>query len=252
MGRTKGWATVILSGLVMASAVAGLVAALHSPLFLVRVVEVSDQPQDSPLDPGQVSALAAVPLGNSSLFSLDLKPIEKRIRTNDWVRDVILTKRFPQTLSIQVVYRQPVALLQGVQGRLRYVDVDGTTFGPVTLRGRSDLPLILGVPEGDAGGKILRQAMEALSVWSAHRWKSVNQVSQLAWDEEEGFTAWVAFEPSFRVSVVLGPDWDSSKSSEVFSQIDSVVQYSASRSIPLRQIFADANKKIVVRTARRS
>jgi cell division septal protein FtsQ len=236
----------------MAMAVAGLIAALHSPLFLVRVVEVSDQPLDSPLDPREVSALAAVPLATTSLFSLDLKSIEKRLLTNHWVRDVILTKRFPQTLAIQVIYRQPVALLQGPQGILKYVDTDGALFGPVTLRGRADLPVIHGLPQGGAGEKLLPQAVAALKAWSEHPWKTVNQISQLAWDEEEGFTAWIAFEPSYRVSVVLGPDWGTEGNAELFSRIDAVLQYSASRSIPIRQIYADANKKIVVRTARRS
>jgi cell division septal protein FtsQ len=236
----------------MAMAVAGLIAALHSPLFIVRVVEVSDQPLDSPLDPREVSALAAVPLAKTSLFALDLKSIEKRLLTNHWVRDVVLTKRFPQTLAIQVIYRQPVALLQGPQGVLKYVDTDGSIFGPVTLRGRADLPVIHGLPQGAAGEKILPQAVAALKAWSAHPWKTVNQISQLAWDEEEGFTAWIAFEPSYRVSVVLGPDWGTEGNIELFSRIDAVLQYSASRSIPIRQIYADANKKIVVRTARRS
>jgi len=252
MRRTKPAATVILSGLVMAFAIAGLVAALHSPLFLVRVVEVSDQPLDAPLDPRELSELAAVPLATTSLFSLDLKSIEKRLLSNQWVRDVVLTKRFPQTLAIQVIYRQPVALLQGRQGTLKYVDGDGSLFGPVTLRGRSDLPLIHGLPQGAAGEKLLLQAITALRSWTAHSWKTANQVSQLVWDEEEGFTAWTAFEPSYRVSVVLGPDVGSDPNPELFTRIDAVFQYSLSRSIPVRQIYADANKKIVVRTARRS
>ncbi|NDD91311.1 FtsQ-type POTRA domain-containing protein, partial [bacterium] len=225
MRRTKPVVTMILSGLVMAAAVAGLYAALHSSLFVVRVVEVSDQPQDAPLDPKEVSSLAAVPLGQVSLISLELEAIQKRLFTNHWVRDVILTKRFPQTLSIQVIYRQPLALLQGPQGVLKYVDSDGSLFGPVTLKGRSDLPLIHGLPQGAAGEKLLVQSMAALKLWAGHPWKTSNQISQLTWDDEEGFTLWIAFDPSYRISVVLGPDWNPGDSiqaivtKELFSKI---------------------------------
>ncbi|MBU6374744.1 MAG: FtsQ-type POTRA domain-containing protein [Bdellovibrionales bacterium] len=258
MRRTKPVVTMILSGLVMATAVAGLYAALHSSLFTVRVVEVSDQPQDAPLDPKEVTSLAAVPLGKVSLISLDLENIQRRLFANHWVRNVVLTKRFPQTLSVQVIYREPVALLQGPQGVLKYVDSDGSLFGPVTLKGRSDLPLIHGLPQGAGGEKLLGQAMAALRAWSSHAWKTPNQISQLTWDEEEGFTAWIAFDPSYRISVILGPEWNpgdptqAAVNTELFSRIDSVLRYSVSHSIPIRQIYADANKKIVVRTARRS
>jgi cell division septal protein FtsQ len=250
MRRTFPSLTIIFSALAMLGALAGVYAALHSSLFMVRVVEVSDQEQDAPLEPREVTALAAVPLGEVSLFDLNLKSIEKRLLAHHWVREVVLIKRFPQTLSIQVIYRQPLAILQGRQGALRYVDSDGSLFGPVTLRGKADLPMIDGVPT-DAEGPV-RGALAVLEAWGKYSWKTANQVSQVSWDEDSGYTLWIAFEPAHRVSVLVGPDDFLTADPAIFGRIDAVLKHLASKAIAIRQIFADANKKIVVRTARGS
>ncbi len=252
MLRTKPALTVIFSLLAMMAVLAGVWAAMSSPLFVVRVLEVSDQPADAPLDSSEITEMAAVPLGGVNLFRLDLDQIKQRLQGNQWVRDVILTKRFPQTLSVQVIYRQPVALLQGAHGVLEFIDADGSLFGPVTLRGRSDLPLVHGLPDGEAGDRLRLEAIRLIGAWGGYSWKTVNQLSQVSWDEEEGFTAWFAFSPAYRISAILGPGADLPGLESVFGRIDRVLLHSLKHSIAVRQIFADANKKIVVRTARRS
>lgn len=252
MLRTKPALTVIFSVLAMTAVLAGVWATMSSPLFVVRVLEVSDQPADAPLDSSEITEMAAVPLGGVNLFRLELDRIKQRLLENHWVRDVILTKRFPQTLSVQVIYRQPVALLQGAHGVLQFIDADGSLFGPVTLRGRSDLPLVHGLPDGDVGDRLRLEAIRLIRAWEAYSWRTVNQLSQVSWDEEEGFTAWFAFSPSYRISAILGPGADLSGMEAVLSRIDRVLMHSLKHSLPVRQIFADANKKIVVRTARRS
>lgn len=252
MKRTKPWAMLIFSSFAVAGIIAGLYLARQSSLFLVRVVEVVGQPEDAPLGAQQIIHLADIPTGKMSLFKVNFKDVEKRLLSNSWVKSVILSARLPQTLSIQMVYRKPVALAQSAQGILKYVDSDGSTFGPVTLKNQTDLPLIHGLPQGAGGERALTQAMDLLRDWGRYPWKVSNQISQLSWDEDAGFTLWVALEPSYRLSVVLGADFDSQSSVVSFKQIDRVFQYSVDRALPVRQIFADANKKIVVRTARGS
>src|SRR3954467_10524233 len=78
---------------------AGVGFAIRSPLFLVQVVEVGDQPESAPVSAQVISDLAGVPVGKVNLFDLDLKSVERRILTHPWIRQVSLMKRFPQTLS---------------------------------------------------------------------------------------------------------------------------------------------------------
>jgi cell division septal protein FtsQ len=255
MRRTNPAFTLILSGLATIGLIAGLYAALHSPLFMVRVVEVVDQAEDAPLDAKEVSALAAVPLAEVSLFDLSLASIEKRLLGHPWVKGVILTKRFPQTLSVQVIYRNPVALLQDPHGTLQYVDEDGVLFGVLNLNARPDLPLLSGF-SADPRADSFKTALDLLKSWSGRLWKTSNQISQITYDEEEGFQVWTTFAPAHRVVVILGQDidvqTDPSKWTEHLARIDAVLGQVATRSIPTRQIYADTHKKIVVRTVRGS
>jgi hypothetical protein len=244
MRRSNPLFIYIFSGLSLAGVIAGLYGALHSPLFMVRVVEVADQPEDAPLDARTVSTLADVPLGEVSLVDLNLEAIRKRLESHTWIRGAVLTKRFPQTLSIQVIYRSPIGLLQSSKGALQYVDEDGSLFGELDLRARSDLPLLSGSRQEDS--------VRLLKSWGSRKWKVANQVSQIVYDEEEGFQVWTTFKPSHRVVVILGQEIDAPDFDEHLARIDSVFGQVVSRAIPARQIYADSSKKIVVRTVRGS
>jgi cell division septal protein FtsQ len=251
MRRTNPLITLILSATAAIGLIVGLYAALHSPLFMVRVVEIADQPEDAPLDAKEVTALAAVPLGEVSLVDLNLSSIQRRLESHSWVRGVILTKRFPQTLAIQVIYRTPLALFQGPHGRIQYVDQDGVLFGNLNLRARSDLPILSGLLPEPRSQSFLG-AVSLLKEWTLHSWKTANQISQISYDDEEGFQVWITFHPSHRVAVVMGQDFDAQELSDQLTRIDSVLEYIVQKSVPARQIHADASKKIVVRTVRGS
>ena len=79
-------------------------------MFLLQVIELSDLPEAAPVDAQAITQLAALPVGQVNLFDLDLKPVEERILSHPWIREVRLEKHFPQTLSISVVFREPQAL----------------------------------------------------------------------------------------------------------------------------------------------
>ena len=244
MRRSNPLYIYIFSGLSVLGVIVGLYGALHSPLFMVRVVEVAEQPEDAPLDARTVSMLADVPLGEVSLVDLNLESIRRRLEAHTWIRGAVLTKRFPQTLSIQVIYRAPIGLLQSPKGKLQYVDSDGSLFGVLDLSAKSDLPLLSGSRQDDA--------IRLLRSWSARKWRIANQVSQIVYDEEEGFQVWTTFKPSHRVVVILGQEIDATDFDEHLARIDSVFGQVVTRAIPARQIYADSSKKIVVRTVRGS
>ncbi len=256
--------TLVFSIITLFLAAYGVYGALHSPLFWIQVVEVNDQPEDAPLDAQEVVQLASVPVGNLSLVDLNLPLIEKRLLQNPWVAEARLTKRFPQTLAISLNYRQPRALIQGRGGKLRYVDSGGEVFGEVSLKAQPDLPVLFGISEraesSDSESATVADALRILDYFAKPDLVAVSQISSLSWSPEEGFRAWVTYPyragggdvtKTARAVVHLGQRIDDEGDAQ-FERLKKVFDYLARHPVPARQIYAEASKKIVVKTARGS
>jgi cell division septal protein FtsQ len=250
MKGLRKFIVVFLSVTAVAAATVGIYRAVHSPLFLVRVVEITDLPENAPVDAQTLQSLAAVPLDIVNLFDLELKTVEKRLLANDWVKEVRLQKRFPQTLSISVVFREPKAILQNENGSLSYVDTDGRSFGKVNLQFQPDLPILVGMSER------LPEALKLIHDWESSSLGKMSAVSSMTWENERGFRLLVTYPlKSKTTSGLLGRAWvdigqDLAASSEPqVARIARVLDYLSINGIAARQIWADSGKKIVVKTA---
>lgn len=243
---------ITFSCLALLAVIFGVYGAVHSPLFLVQVVEVADQSDQGPVDAHTITQLAAVPLGMLNLFDLDLKLVEKRILTHSWIREVRLQKRFPQTLSISVAYRQPRALVQTESGNLSYVDQDGKAFGQLSLGFHPDLPVFSGFT-GEAGTRI-EQGIRLLDLWEKSPVGPLGQVSSVSWDASRGYRILVTYPLKGssthlgRSMVDLGQEIDA-QTGDQLERLSHVVKYLSQNRIAVHQIWADAGKKIVVKTA---
>lgn len=221
-------------------------------MFLLQVVELADLPDNAPVDAQALSDLAALPVGRINLFDLDLKPIEERVLSHPWVREVRLEKHFPQTLSISVVFREPQALAQAEDGALSYVDVDGRTFGRVNLMVKSDLPVVAHSAAGHMMG-----ALALIREWEHSELSHSASLSVIQWDADRGFRALVSYaleRPAVagargRTFVELGQDLDGEMVREQFERLSRVFQYLSANRVLAQQIWADTGKKVVVKTA---
>lgn len=259
MAKLRTTLVVLFSCVVLFAIGYGFHGTLRSPLFFVKIVEVADLPENAPVDAQTITKLAAVPVGETSLFDLDLSRIEQRIASNPWVREVSLSKRFPQTLSISIVFREPKALIQARNGTLAYVDTTGKIFGEVNLMQAADLPVVYGVPFDQEG--LVRDGLRIIEAWNGGKLSRASQLAALSWDEERGYRAIAvyAMKPGAealegaqiakaRPSVELGHEIDGGIGSQL-ARLERVFNYLSENSIPARQIFADAGKKIVVKTS---
>ncbi len=144
----------LLAALVLAGAVLGLIA-LGIPQivgveigeligragFAVKTIEISGIDR---MDRRQVENVTldqtarAMPL-------VDLGAIRARLLQQGWVKDARVSRRFPDTLVIDVVERQPAAIWQ-YQRRLALVDEAGRVIEQVRLAGTPlpDLPIVIG------------------------------------------------------------------------------------------------------------
>jgi hypothetical protein len=262
-------AVMILSAAAVLAAVVGVYRAIHSSLFTVEVVEVTDQlpaaqaapvpppsaeagtqPQPwTPVDAETITDLAAVPVGQSNLFDLDLSRVEKRILTNEWIREVRLQKRFPQTLSITAIFKEPKAIVQLDTGALSYVDQDGKTFGKVILSGPKNLALISNADSENPAQ--LQDLLKLLSDWEHSPVSKFARIETLspASDGGSGDVKVYRLMISYNLDHHLIHSRVDLGSDVPFSQLTQVFDYLHSHGIAARQIFADAGKKIVVKTA---
>lgn len=236
----------------------GVRTAMRSPMFLIQVVEVADLPEATPVEASAITQLADVQVGRINLFDLDLKPVERRILMHPWIREVRLEKHFPQTLSISVVFREPQALMQSESGALSYVDVDGKVFGQVDLRLHPDLPVLSA--STSVSSVRIDEALRLIRSWEQSELSKNVRLSQLQWDGERGFRALVSYplpSPSAsaargRTFVDLGQDLDAEATKSQFERLTQVFEYLSTHRVVARQVWADAGKKIVVKTARGS
>jgi hypothetical protein len=240
----------------------GIQQAMQSKLFIVKTVTVQSSVSHPPLEQSTILRLAAVPVGKESLFRLNLTAIEKRILSSDWVQEVRLQKRLLHTLVISVVYREPCAIVQTAKGNLSYVDSDGKIFGSVNTSQMSDLPLLSGFQKESLDR--MKEALLLLKKWEGSPLSRMSLISSLVWDSERGYRLLVTYSLNpprdtstqnfgnySRTMIDLGHEVDANLD-EKLHRLVTVLRYLSGNSIAVRQVWADAGKKIVVKTARGS
>jgi cell division protein FtsQ len=76
-----------------------------------------------------------------------------------WVKDARVSRRLPDTLVVDIVERDPVAVWQH-EGQLALIDVNGAVLQPVALSSMPDLPLVVG-PNANLQTASLGKLMES-------------------------------------------------------------------------------------------
>ncbi len=92
-------------------------------------------------DPQQIIKAAAVP-PETPMLDLRLKDISQRVEALPWVRSCAVRRVLPDKLSLQVVERNPIALIR--LDKLYYVDEDGTPFKQPAPGEALDYPVVTG------------------------------------------------------------------------------------------------------------
>lgn len=124
--RFRVW-RLLLVVLLLAGLVAGAVWAVWFSSWLsVTRVEVRGE---ETLPAEEVVAAAQVPLGGP-LATADLEAVRLRVGSLALVRDVEVTRSWPDTVVVEVAEREPVAVVQ-VGDQLRGLDADGTVLTPL-------------------------------------------------------------------------------------------------------------------------
>lgn len=78
-----------------------------------------------------------------SMLALDLPRVRGEMLKLGWVKDARISRRLPDTLVVDIVERQPVAVWQH-HGQLHLIDVGGAVLEEVAASAMPDLPLVVG------------------------------------------------------------------------------------------------------------
>lgn len=133
----------------------------------VRGVERMDELQVYNIALGQV---------DRSMLALDLPKVRSEMLHLGWVKDARISRRLPDTLVVDIVEREPIAVWQH-NGQLHLIDVSGAVLQSVSANAMPDLPLVVGPHANQqtaALGKLMENApalkpMLAGATWVGNR-----------------------------------------------------------------------------------
>jgi cell division protein FtsQ len=130
-------------------AVGIVLAVLASPIFGVRNVSIDGARYTAQATIAQADDMVR----GKSIFSVDLGAVESFLKTDPWVRDAQVKRRFPSTVFFDISERKPIAWYLGSDNQARVIDIDGRVI--TVLNGQpTGYTQITGVgPDLPAGGQ---------------------------------------------------------------------------------------------------
>lgn len=183
--RLAGWAFGLF---VVAGAIAAMVAldipskaglaageAIGEAGFQVKSVDIQGLKN---MDPKPVYAIA-LSEKTTAMPLVDVAAIRERLLDFGWIKDARVSRRFPDTLVIDVVERTPAALWQD-DNRLSLIDAEGVVLDRVQVSNMPDLPLLIG-KGANAQAVPLEQLLSKVPALKAQM-VSATWVGQRRWD----------------------------------------------------------------------
>ncbi len=204
---------MIASLLALASVGAGLDWLVHTSLFRVRHVEVIGLRHES-----RGAVLAASGLaGEPPLLDVNATQVAQRLSVFPWIRAVVVSKRWPNTVELRVRERTPVAVAFDANHTLQFVDASGHDLGPAPLA--ANLPTLQYLHPLTKSWPFRRAGFNAAFVASRLPKAFSSQVSVITVDAQGS----VSLKMTTPVTFVLGPPTDLT---DKFVSVASVIAHS--------------------------
>jgi len=182
-----------------------------------------------------------------NLLAVNAKNIQKRLNHHPWIEQVNVHREFPDTLSIEIVEKKPLAIVLFDQSII--IDINGYVIKEQKESDPTDLPIITGIAHSDLSqpGRPLSKKMIAIVHVLAEKKQTIGfpqniKISQLHVDIDFGITIWLG-DPEFKILFGL----DNYK--EKFQQLRKLLTFFRYRKAYQRIEYIDMNNldRIVVR-----
>jgi len=235
----------IVLGLAGVALVCGLVFSAYSFLgsltfFRLKSVEISPAKR---LTREEIMTIAGIAPGRD-LLRMNLKKMGDQLALNPWVETVRIRRYYPDTISIAVTEREPLAVVN--MGYFYYLDKNGTIFKALNQGDHLDYPVVTGFSEEDltndpAGMKdALKATCELLALLQQKCSYILADVSEIHYDKGYGFTLFTA---SGALPIKIGAGDFSAK----FGRLAKIYQNLKAQQQAIQYIDLDYNDKIIVK-----
>jgi cell division septal protein FtsQ len=161
-------------------------------MFSLKSIEVTNTKH---LTRDEILGLAGLETGKD-LLGMDLKRMGEHILQNPWVETVRINRYFPDTVSIVITEREPVAIVN--MGYIYYLDHKGKVFKVLNQGDKLDFPVVTGLNEEELerdpqGTKeALEAACDLLKILHEKGAFILADVSEIHYDKGYGFTLFTA------------------------------------------------------------
>ncbi len=156
-----------------------------------------------------IERMAAIP-DTANLADIDLMAVQKLIEQHPYVKRAIVRRDPPSTLLIEVVERQPVALIMNADGTEMMIDEEGFVFPVTEYPGAQDLPVMTRTQQ-QAEVKAGTQLTDARVLAAAHVLQTARDLDTSIYDlisevQLDGRQDLVMYTSDCGVPVIFGPD----------------------------------------------
>ncbi len=186
----------------------------------------------------RLSKVAKSAIGKK-IWSVDLREMRAAVVKDEWVKDVFISRTFPNGIKIKVEPKQTVSILVGSRGALWPVTDDASILSKLPADAVPDVPLLRGeifLKDTDR----LKNAVHLVTSLPANGPISKENVSEITWNKESGYSL-VLMHP--RIEVRLGDE----KLDLKIVRVAQVVNYMNNQGVSGAIIDASFSKKVLVR-----
>ncbi len=113
------------------------------------------------------------------ILKFDPEAARDAVAALPWIRNVVVERRFPDTIYLRLEERQPLALWQSDRV-LRVIDADGVVLTEDGLEAYAALPLVVGLGAPDHAATLLEKLAGQPAI--ARRVEAAIRVSERRWD----------------------------------------------------------------------
>ena len=162
--------------------------AKQHPYFAATDVVVST---DGRLTPDEIKQWAGVTPG-MNIIALDIWAVEQRLRQHPWVHTAVVTREFPQRISLTIREREPIARIRRPEAA--YLDGNGNSF-VAPASSLHDLPYVSGLERLPLETQTVRTVLAGVRLCLSLIQEWDVALSEIHWDDRRGYTLFLSDRP---------------------------------------------------------